>query len=98
MDLKDKWDSLEIKTRIAYATAVVAFVCGWVLTFIAFFIGKGQIHDSVLWVLGQALVYTASILGVGMYVTGEVGAMKRGVRDFMKGNGKGIVLEDADKD
>lgn len=32
----------------------------------------GQVHDSVLWVLGQCLVYAGSILGGKLYIDGII--------------------------
>ena len=83
MKNKETWSSLEVKTRIAYITAIVAFCAGWGLTIAGFIIGAGIISDSVLWVLGQALVYAASVFGVGMYVTGSVRHMKEAIKSFM---------------
>ena len=78
------WSQLDVKTKIAYVTAVVAFCIGWGLTIAGFIIGAGVISDSVLWVLGQALIYSASVFGVGLYVGSEVIGMKRSIRRFMK--------------
>ena len=86
------WSQLDIKTKIAYITAIVAFLAGWGLTIASFIIGAGVISDSVLWVLGQSLVYTGSVLGVGMYVGNEVIGMKRSIRRFMRQEKK--YLED----
>ena len=81
---RESWGSLEVKTKIAYITAIVAFALGWGLTIAGFVIGAGVISDSVLWVLGQALVYAGSVLGIGMYVSGSVRNMKRSIASFMK--------------
>lgn len=78
------WSTLDIKTKIAYITALIAFCLGWGLTIAGFIIGAGVISDSVLWVLGQALVYAASVLGVGMYVGSEVSGMKNSIRNFIR--------------
>ncbi len=78
------WSHLDVKTKIAYITAIVAFLVGWGLTIAGFIIGAGVISDSVLWVLGQSLIYAASVFGVGMYVGSEVIGMKRSIRRFMK--------------
>lgn len=80
---RESWSELEVKTKIAYITAIVAFALGWGLTIAGFVIGAGVISDSVLWVLGQALVYAASVFGVGMYITGSVRNMKRSIARFM---------------
>lgn len=102
---RDNWNSLEIKTKIAYITALVAFIAGWGLTVAGFVIGAGVISDSVLWVLGQSLVYAASVFGVGMYMTNSVRAMKRSIRRFMinedakiHGYNPEIMEEDYDMD
>lgn len=78
------WSELDVKTKIAYFTAIIAFCIGWGLTISGFILGAGVISDSVLWVLGQALVYAASVFGVGMYVGNEVMGMKRSIRRFMR--------------
>lgn len=81
---REPWSSLEIKTKIAYITAIAAFVIGWGLTIAGFIVPPlGAVTDSVLWILGQALVYAASVFGVGLYVTGAVKGMRGEVREFM---------------
>lgn len=83
--MKETWSNLDLKTRIAYITAIAAFIIGWGLTIAGFIVPPvGAVSDSVLWILGQALVYAASVFGVGMYVTGSVKGMKDTIRDFMK--------------
>lgn len=69
----DTWKEMDVKTKFAIVTAVVAFVVGWGLTIAGFILDpKGQVHDSVLWILGQALIYTASVLGIGMYFNNQM--------------------------
>ena len=64
---------MDIKQKFALGTAVVAFAVGWGLTVYGFFIPpEGEVSDSVLWVLGQAMVYTASVLGIGMYFKNQM--------------------------
>ena len=71
------WAKLDVKTKFAIVTAAVAFLVGWGLTIAGFLMPpRGEVHDSVLWILGQALVYTASVLGIGMYVNGELSRLK----------------------
>ena len=82
---KGAWRDLDIRTKIAYITALVAFIFGWGLTIAGFCVPPvGSVTDSILWILGQALVYAASVFGVGMYVTGAVKGMKAEVADFLK--------------
>lgn len=66
-------EKLDIKSKFAIGTAVVAFVVGFGLTIAGFLLPpKGEVHDSVLWILGQALIYTASVLGIGMYFNSKL--------------------------
>lgn len=58
----------ERKENITVYSAVAMLVFGCVLTSIAFFIAPvGEIHDSVLWVLGQCFIYSGSALGIANY-------------------------------
>ena len=82
--MKERWRDLELKTRIAYITAIVAFIVGWGLTIAGFIVPPlGSVADSILWILGQALLYAASVFGVGLYVTGATKSMRRSVSRFM---------------
>ena len=83
--MEKKWRDLDVKNRIAYLTALAAFVIGWGLTIAGFIVPPmGVVADSILWILGQSLVYAASVLGVGMYVGGEVKHLKGEIRRFMR--------------
>ena len=58
----------ERKENITVYSAVSMLVFGCVLTTIAFFIEPmGEIHDSVLWVLGQCFIYAGGALGKANY-------------------------------
>lgn len=58
----------ERKENITVYSAVSMLVFGCVLTTIAFFIEPmGEIHDSVLWVLGQCFIYAGGALGIANY-------------------------------
>lgn len=82
---KEKWSDLDLKTRIAYITAIVAFTVGWGLTIAGFVIPPvAEVADSILWILGQGLLYAASVLGIGMYVTGSMRGMKKSIAKFMR--------------
>lgn len=97
MNEEKKWSHLDIKTKIAYITAIFAFIVGWGLTIAGFIVPPvGAVTDSVLWILGQALVYAASVFGVGMYITSSVKGMKESIGKFMSDEKK-IIEEKEDK-
>ena len=88
-----KWKDLDVKTKIAYITAIAAFVFGWGLTIAGFCVPPvGAVTESVLWILGQSLVYSASVFGIALYTTGSVKQMKREIRQYL---GKQEDEEDA---
>lgn len=59
---KDRKDSITVWSAIAM------LVFGVSLTTTAFFIEPmGEISDSVLWVLGQSLIYAGGALGIASY-------------------------------
>lgn len=60
---------LKIDAKISYVFAIVAFICGWVLTFFSFFVPpKGVIDQSVLLVLGQALAFSGGVVGITQHI------------------------------
>ena len=90
--LKKKWSELDVRTKIAYITAIAAFILGWGMTIAGFCVPPiGEVTDSVLWILGQGLVYAASVFGVGMYTVGSIKGMRQELKEFMQ---KGIDNEE----
>lgn len=91
---KESWANLEAKTKIAYLTAIIAFIIGWGLTIAGFCVPPvGTVADSVLWILGQSLLYAASVFGVGMYTTNAVRGMRREISHFMREEDRKIKKE-----
>lgn len=61
------------KDTVAVVSAVGMLFFGATLCTIGFFISPmGIIDNSVLWVLGQCLMYAGGIFGISMYVKKEV--------------------------
>ena len=75
---------MDIKQRTAYVTAILAFIFGWGLTIAGFIVEpKGEIAGSVLAVLGEAMVYAASVFGVSMYFTHEMTKFRHDTRQYI---------------
>lgn len=81
---KENWTSLNIKEKLAIITACVAFSAGWILTGIAAFVPLFLSEASVLTVLGQSLVYAASVFGITSYFNAEAHRMRSDFRRMMK--------------
>ena len=82
--MEEKWCKLPIKQKIAIISAIAAFILGWALTVYGFILPPvGEIADSVLWVLGQSLIYSSSVFGITQYFTSETNRMKRDIKDYI---------------
>ena len=80
----ETWKSMDVKQKFAIVTAVVAFIAGWGLTIAGFIIPpEGEVADSVLWILGQSLIYTASVLGIGMYFNNQMVKFRTDTRRYI---------------
>ena len=73
-------------SRAAFVTAIIAFIIGWGLTIAGFLVPpKGEVHGSVLAVLGEAMVYAASVFGVALYFKNEMAKFRHDARRYMDG-------------
>ena len=69
-----------IKENITYGSALLMLLFGVALTTAGFLTAPvGEIHDSVLYVLGQCLLFAGSIMGVGAYTAGKVREMQHSI-------------------
>lgn len=72
------------KQKAAFVTAVIAFTAGWGLTIAGFCVPPtGEVSGSVLAVLGEAMVYAASVFGVSMYFTHEMRKFRHDTRRYI---------------
>ena len=60
----------ETKENIQYSTAVGMLVLGASLAVAGFVCSEpmGQIHDCVLWLFAQCLLYAGSVFGISIYI------------------------------
>ena len=93
-----------IKENIAYGSALFMLLFGVILTTAGFIIDPaGQVHDSVLYVLGQCLIFAGSVMGVSAYTTGRLRHIEDTVRRdidhrFRSYEGDGNDSADEDKE
>ena len=70
------------KDSIAAWSAVGMLVFGVALTSAGFLVPPiGEVHDSVLWILGQALLYAGSMFGLGMYTKHKFDELEASLHD-----------------
>ena len=83
--IKQTWEDLSFKERMSYVFATGSFALGWVITFIGFFLPPmGEVHETVLWILGQALLFTGAVIGIGQYYNSQVLNFKKDIMHFIK--------------
>ena len=76
----------DIKQTGAIITAIVSFLCGWGLTIAGFCVEPtGEVTGSVLAVLGEAMLYTASVFGVTMYFSSQSKRLKEEIKSYIEG-------------
>ena len=80
--MRQTFKDLGIKEKLAIISACAAFIMGWVLTGIAAFVPLLLSEQSILWILGQAMTYSAAVFGVSMYFNAESRQMKRDLKHF----------------
>lgn len=89
--MKQTWKDLEIKDKLAVGTALAAFAAGWLLTGIAAFVPLLLSEQSILWILGQSLVYSASVFGVAAYFKSESVQLRRDMNNHLAHTEKMII-------
>ena len=82
--MKTTWNDLNIKEKLSIISACIAFVMGWVLTSIAAFVPLLLSEQSILWILGQSLTYSAAVFGVSMYFNAEATKMKHDINKHIE--------------
>lgn len=80
--MKQTFKELNIKDKLAIVSACIAFTVGWGLTICAAFVPLLISEQGVLWILGQALIYSASVFGLGMYFKSESTQMKHDMERY----------------
>lgn len=90
--MKTTWKDLNIKDKLAIISACAAFTIGWGLTICAAFVPILLSEQGILWILGQALIYSASVFGLGMYFKSESTQMRKDMQRYFN-NKERLLLE-----
>ena len=72
------------KQKAAYITAIAAFIIGWGLTIWGFILPpRGDVSDGTLYLLGEAMVYAASVFGVTLYFQNQMAKLRHDSRQYI---------------
>ena len=84
---KNSWKELSVREKYAYGISATAFFLGWMLTIICFFVDPiGSVTDSVLWILGQVLLFTGSVIGISEHYSSQLKQLKDEIRNEIEHN------------
>ena len=75
--MKTTWKDLGIKEKLAMISACAAFCMGWTLTALASFVPLLISEQGILWILGQSLIYSASVFGISAYFKSETVQLRK---------------------
>lgn len=65
--------SSDTKEVVHYVSAVLILVFGCVLCLLGFYeVPRGSVDDSVLFILGQCLLFAGSTFGLSLYVNQQI--------------------------
>lgn len=82
------WRELGVREKYAYIISALAFTLGWTLTIICFFIEPiGVVTDSVLWILGQCLLFVGSVIGISEHYSAQLRNFKDEIKKEIENNG-----------
>lgn len=71
----------ETKEAIQYGSAIFMLALGSGLSVAGFVLSGGAIHESVLWIFAQCLIYAGSVFGVSVIMASKFNHLKE---DLMK--------------
>ena len=67
-----------MKPKLKEWTAIGLLACGIIMAFIALMLPPpGEIHDSVLYIFAQILIYCGSIFGIDSYIAQKIKSHNR---------------------
>lgn len=77
-----KWGELSFKDKLAYLAAMFSLMMSWVIVIMGILTPPpGEVHTSVLSVLGITMMFVASIFGIAFYMKGSKAEVYNDVLD-----------------
>lgn len=89
----------ETKDKIQYGSAIGMLILGSGLAIAGFIQStEGEIHESVLWLFAQCLLYAGSIFGVSIYITERFSRIEHKIHRQLEPDEKMDNKEENNKD
>ena len=78
-----KWNN-QSKEIVAHIVAGVMLLFGMIMVVCGFITPpSGEVHDSILWIFGQTLVFSGAVLGISLHVDNSIKSIEAKLEEKM---------------
>lgn len=89
-----KWNN-QSKEIVAHIVAGVMLLFGMIMVVCGFIIPpSGEVHDSILWIFGQTLVFSGAVLGISLHVDNSIKSIEAKLEEKMNNRIRDEVQQD----
>ena len=79
-----KWNN-QSKEIVAHIAAGLLLFFGMIMVVCGFITPpSGEVHDSILWIFGQTLVFSGAVLGISLHVDNSIKSIEANLEEKIK--------------
>ena len=89
-----KWNN-KAKEIVAHVSAGLLLLFGMIMVVCGFITPpSGEVHDSILWIFGQTLVFSGAVLGISLHVDNSIKSIEAKLEEKMNQRIRDEVQQD----
>ena len=89
-----KWNN-KSKEIVAHVAAGLLLLFGMIMVVCGFITPpSGEVHDSILWIFGQTLVFSGAVLGISLHVDNSIKSIEAKLEENMNQRIRDEVQQD----
>lgn len=89
-----KWNN-KSKEIVAHVAAGLLLLFGMIMVVCGFITPpSGEVHDSILWIFGQTLVFSGAVLGISLHVDNSIKSIEAKLEEKMNQRIRDEVQQD----
>ena len=89
-----KWNN-KSKEIVAHVAAGLLLLFGMIMVVCGFITPpSGEVHDSILWIFGQTLVFSGAVLGISLHVDNSIKSIEAKLEEKMNQQIRDEVQQD----
>lgn len=93
-----KWNN-QSKEIVAHVAAGLLLFFGMIMVVCGFITPpSGEVHDSILWIFGQTLVFSGAVLGISLHVDNSIKSIEANLEEKIKKRIRDEVQQDKGSD